>query len=180
MDKLRLKGTDVVIIEKQGIAEVLKDLAAPYGVALLTTRGFLTENAFDLSAFAESIGANVAILTDCDISGYVIVDKVPDVPRIGIDFDTLEDLGITDDLAEGEYYTPDEGHLKYAEDNMSDLEELDFLRTRRIEINAVKNKVGHVELWNWILGKLDEEYPHRNYNRAVKIPEPYQFAYPLN
>ncbi|HET7285045.1 MAG TPA: hypothetical protein VFI70_10200 [Nitrososphaeraceae archaeon] len=33
------------------------------------------------------------------------------------------------------------------------------------------------ELWNWIL-KLDEEYPLRNYNRATKIPEPYQFVPP--
>ncbi|HZD82318.1 MAG TPA: hypothetical protein VE076_05500, partial [Nitrososphaeraceae archaeon] len=101
-----------------------------------------------ISAFAESSGANVAILTDCDISGYVIANKVPDVPRIGIDFDTLDDLEITNDLAEGEYNTPDQVHLTYAEDNMSDLEELDFLRTRRIEINAVKNKVGPEELWN--------------------------------
>ena len=55
LDKLRLKGTDVVIIEKQGIAEVLKyHSSAPYGIALLTTRGFLTENALDLSAFAET------------------------------------------------------------------------------------------------------------------------------
>ena len=131
-----------------------------------------------ISLLLLKLGANVAILTDCDISGYVIAHKVPDVPRIGIDFDTLEDLGITDDLAEGEYYTPDEGHLKYAEDNMSDLEELDFLRTRRIEINAVKNKVGPEDLWIWILGKLDEEYPRRNYNRATKIPEPYQFVTP--
>jgi hypothetical protein len=177
LDKLKLVGTDVLIIEKQGIAEVLGDFAAPLGIALLSTRGFLTENALDLSAFAENSGANIAILTDCDISGYVIAHKVPGVPRIGIDFDTFEDLEISDDLREGEYYTPDKGHLKYAEENIEDfdLEELDFLRTRRIEINAVKNKVGPKELWNWIIGKLEEIYPNRNYNRAINIPEPYSF-----
>jgi hypothetical protein len=178
LDKLSLKGTDIIIIEKQGIAEVLKDFAAPYGIALLSTRGFLTENALDLAAFASNSGANVVILTDFDISGVVIAFKVGNVTRIGIDFDTLEDLGILDELGDGEYYTPNNEHLTYAENNMPDLEDLDFLRTSRIEINAVKNKVGAEKLWNWILGKLDEEYPHRNYNRAMKIPDSYRFVPP--
>ncbi|HEY1247977.1 MAG TPA: hypothetical protein VGE97_03215 [Nitrososphaera sp.] len=177
LDSLKLIGTDLLIIEKQGIAEALKDLAADYGIALLSTRGFLTENAIDLARLAESSGANVAILTDNDISGYVIAHKVPSVPRIGIDFDTLEDLGVSE-LAEGEYYTPDQGHLKYAEENMPDLEELDLLRTRRIEINAVKNKVGSKKLWNWIARKLEEKYPNRNGNRAVNIPEAIKFILP--
>jgi Protein of unknown function C-terminus (DUF2399) len=176
--KLSLKGTDVIIIEKQGIVEVLKDFAAPYGIALLSTRGFLTENALDLAAFASNSGANVVIVTDFDISGVVIAFKVGNVTRIGIDFDTLGDLGILDELCDGEFYTPNNEHLAYAENNMPDLEDLDFLRTNRIEINAVKNKVGAEKLWNWILDKLDEEYHHRNYNRAAKIPEPYQFVPP--
>ena len=177
LDKLRLIGTDVQIIEKQGIAEVVSPYTAGSGVALLSTRGFLTENAVDLSVFAESSGANVAILTDYDISGYVIAHKVPNVPRIGIDFDTLEDLGISDDLGEGEYYTPDQGHLKYAEENIEDFDsqKLDFLRTRRIEINAVKNKVGPEKFSNWILDKLDEIYPNRDYNRAVRKPQPHWY-----
>jgi hypothetical protein len=92
LDSLKLKGTDLLIIEKQGIAESLKDLAAPYGIALLSTRGFLTENAIDLATLAENSGANISILTDNDISGHVIAHKVPTVTRIGIDFDTLYDL----------------------------------------------------------------------------------------
>jgi hypothetical protein len=60
---------------------------------------------------------------------------------------------------------------------------------RRIDINiyagdvgyfffrghAVKNKVGPQRLWNWILDKLDETFPDRNYNRAVRTPEPHWF-----
>jgi hypothetical protein len=180
LDSLKLIGTDVLIIEKQGIAESLKDLAAPYGIALLSTRGFLTENAIDLAELAESSGANVSILTDYDISGHVIAYKVPSVPRIGIDFDTLDDLNISSkqlkELKQGEYYTPNEEHLRYAEDNM-DLDEdtFEFLKDRRIEINAVKNVAGAEELWNWIISRIDEIYPNRNYNRAVRKPKPHWF-----
>ncbi len=179
LDNLRYLGTDILIIEK-GIAKVLSPLAADSGIALLSTRCFLTENALDLSVFAQNSGANVATLTDCDISGYVIAHKVPNVPRIGIDFKTLEDLDILEDLREGEYYSPDKGHLKYAQENIKgfDLEQLDFLQTRRIEINAVKNKVGAKRLWRWIFDKLEEIYPNRNYNRAVEMPQPHWFRPP--
>lgn len=155
----------------------------PSGIALLSTRGFLTENAIDLATLAETSGANVSILTDNDISGYVIAHKVPTVPRIGIDFDTLYDLNIPSqeltELLEGEYYSPNEEHLKYAVDKM-DLDEdtFEFLRNRRIEINAVKNTAGAEGLWNWIIKRLEEIYPNRNYNRAVNIPEPEEFIPP--
>src|SRR5690349_9598075 len=147
LDELKLKGTDLLIIEKQGIAESLKDLAGPYGIALLSTRGFLTENALDLARLAKSSGANVAILTDNDISGYVIAHKVRTVPRIGIDFDTLDDFSISSEelqeLKKGEYYTPNQEHLTYAKNNMRlDDSIFNFLKDRRIEINAVKNAVG--------------------------------------
>lgn len=180
LDSLKLMGTDVLIIEKQGIVESLKDLAAPYGIALLSTRGFLTENAIDLSELAKSSGANVSILTDNDISGHVIAHKVPTVPRIGIDFDTLYDLNISPQaraqLEEGEYYTPNNEHLRYAEDNM-DLDEdtFEFLSNRRIEINAVKNVAGAEGLWNWIIRRLEENHPNRNYNRAIIKPQPHWF-----
>jgi hypothetical protein len=180
LGNLRHFGTDILIIEKEGIAKVLSPLAADSGITLLSTRGFLTENALDLSVFAQKSGANVATLTDCDISGYVIANKVPNVPRIGIDFKTLEDLDILEDLRGGEYYSPDKGHLKYAQENIKgfDLEQLDFLQTRRIEINAVKNKVGAKRLWSWVFDKLEEIFPNRNYNRAVEMPQPHWFRPP--
>jgi hypothetical protein len=179
---LKYNGTDLLIIEKEGIAQSLKDYADSYGIALLSTRGFLTENASDLVDLATNSGANVAILTDFDISGLVIAHKVPTVPRIGIDFATLDGLDISEDLVsdlkQGEYYTPDTGHLTYAEINMPDLEGLDFLRTRRIEINAVKNAAGPEELWNYIIRRLQEIYPNRDYNRALDVPKPSHYRPP--
>jgi hypothetical protein len=58
-----------------------------------------------------------------------------------------------------------------------DLDEdtFEFLSNKRIEINAVKNVAGAEELWNWIIRRLQETYPNRNYNRAVNVPEPSQY-----
>jgi len=54
-----------------------------------------------------------------------------------------------------------------------------FLKDRRIEINAVKNAVGAEELMNRIVRKLDEIYPSRNYNRTIVLPELY-YSYRQN
>jgi hypothetical protein len=85
-----LKGVIILIIEKRGIAELLRPIAEPSGIALLSTQGFLTENAIDLAYLASTTGAKVAILTDYDISGIVIAHQVPELPRIGIDRDFLD------------------------------------------------------------------------------------------
>ena len=61
-------GTDLVIIEKEGAVEVLGPFADKYGIALLYTRGFLTEYALELS---EKSGSNIVILTDFDASGLL-------------------------------------------------------------------------------------------------------------
>ena len=60
MHSLKQSGTDLVIIEKEGVAEVLSPFAAKYGIAILNTRGFLTDYAKALSELSE----HVAILTD--------------------------------------------------------------------------------------------------------------------
>ena len=63
---------------------------------LLSTKSFFTENAQELQRLAEEEGANIAILTDYDVSGAVIAKEVPEVTRIGIDENTLKQLGIED------------------------------------------------------------------------------------
>ena len=57
-----------------------------YGIALLNSRGFLVDYAVKLS---ELSGGNIAILTDFDDSGLLMAKKVPSIPRIGIDTETL-------------------------------------------------------------------------------------------
>jgi hypothetical protein len=181
LDTLKTKGTDVVIIEKQGIAEKLRYRSDGYGIALLSTRGFLTENALDLSELADINGANDAILTDDDISGKVIAANAP-YPRIGINNDTLDYFGIRDRIRDlEEVYNPNPQHLKHILDNrqtkFKDLTDadLEYLRAKRIEIHAVLNYVGEAKFLEWILKKLNEISSTRNYNRAVTIPKPYTF-----
>jgi 5S rRNA maturation endonuclease (ribonuclease M5) len=178
---LKNMGVIVLIIEKRGIAELLRDIAAPYGIALLSTQGFLTENVLDLAALATANKGKVAILTDYDISGMVIAHQVPEVPRIGIDETTLETLGILHKQKDlEEYYTPNAKHLKTVQDDIdgdySDVD-IEYLEEQRIEINAVRKEVGSDVFWEWIVEMLDDEFGEDlNYNRAVKIPESEEFV----
>jgi hypothetical protein len=170
LNRLKRLGTDILIIEKEGIAEQLRDLAASYGIALIHGRGFLTEYASELSSLANDEGGNIAILTDFDDSGITIALQLPDVPRIGIDFDTLADLGISDKLEQlEEMYKPD-NHLIHIKNEHPDIEDLEYLQEKRIEINAVRNYVGSKRFWEWIVSKLGELFPARDYNRAITIP----------
>ena len=90
IEELLKKGSDVLIIEKEGVAEVLSRFANKLGIALLNVRGFVVEYAEMLSQLCKKNGANVAILTDFDIDGLKIARTLSDIYRIGIDFDTLE------------------------------------------------------------------------------------------
>ena len=44
-------GTHILLIEKEGIAEQFRDLAGPYGIAIIHGRGFMTEYASELSIY---------------------------------------------------------------------------------------------------------------------------------
>jgi hypothetical protein len=181
LDSLKLKGVIILIIEKRGIAELLRPIAEPSGIALLSTQGFLTENAIDLAYLASRTGAKVAILTDYDISGIVIAHQVPEVPRIGIDEETLDDLNILNKQKDlEEYYTPNPSHKKTVEEDFDgdflDVD-LDYLSDRRIEINAVMKEVGRERFWQWIVSKLEDLFGEDlSYIRAVVIPEAVEFV----
>ena len=181
LGKLKELGVIILIIEKRGIGEMLRHLAAPYGIALLSTQGFLTENALDLAYLAENAGAKVAILTDYDISGIVIAHQIPEVLRIGIDEDTLHDLGILNKIHDlEEYYEPNKNQLKTVEEDVDgdyvDVD-LDYLKEMRIEIDAVMREVGQDQFWEWIVTKLQDGLGEDlNYNRAIDIPQANEFV----
>ena len=69
IDNLVQYGTDMVIVEKEGVVKQLSPFADVKGIALLNTRGFLTEYASILSEQSRKNGCNIAILTDFDASG---------------------------------------------------------------------------------------------------------------
>jgi hypothetical protein len=186
LDSLKNLGAYVVIIEKEGIVEALKPFADKYGVALVTSHGFLTENATKLSELIGKVGGRVAILTDYDISGILIGLNVPDVHRIGVDLKTLEYFGYNTDTESlemfEEAYTPVESHKKAVEEKAAKAEVLNttysdllsiknlaYLSSRRIEINAVKSVVGNERLWEFIMHSLNVIFEDTDYNRAINV-----------
>ncbi|HXX97994.1 MAG TPA: hypothetical protein VEL11_12860 [Candidatus Bathyarchaeia archaeon] len=175
--KLAKYGTDMLIIEKEGIVEQLAPYADENGIALLNTRGFLTEYASILSEESEKQGCNVAILTDFDASGLLIAKTVPSVYRIGIDFKTLDYLGIHPGIVE-ETYNPKPNHIKPLEDWANTKkdhlfsEEVDYVRRKRVEIDSVLARLNNnAKVWEFVRFKFQERFPTRNYNRAIDIPE---------
>ena len=79
LERLMHMGTDLLIIEKEGVAQVLTPFADKKGIALLNTRGFLTEYTSKLSELSANHSCNVAILSDFDVSGMYLAEKAPKV-----------------------------------------------------------------------------------------------------
>ncbi len=167
LDSLALKGTDLIIIEKEGMAEVLTSLADKYGLALLFTRGFATKYVCDLSELSKNGGCRVSVLSDYDASGILLASKLS-VPRIGIDPDTLEYFELEREDVEEEY--DPKNHLTGIWNFVSE-EEFSYLSSKRIEINSIKTKVGTEAFQKWIIHKIQELFPNRDYNRAIELGE---------
>ncbi len=168
LDSLSVKGTDLMIFEKEGMAETLTSLADNLGFAILFTRGFATKYVSDLSELSKKDGCNVLVLSDYDASGLLLASKL-NVPRIGIDPQTLEYFHLERRYVEEEYNPAN--HLVGIYHLVSK-EEYSYLSHKRIEINSVKTKVGTKAFQEWITHKIIEKFPFRNYNRAIKIGDP--------
>ena len=169
-------GIALLIIEKEGVAEQLRIFADQKGIALLNTRGFLTEYAEILSKKSEKEGCKVAILTDFDASGLVLAAKAPNAYRIGIDFETLQDLGLNIKDVE-EKYSPGT-HLDPLEKYDGKMhgiypsEWIDYISTKRVEINSVTEELSdNQKFWDWIVEQLRAKFTNWDYTRAVDIPE---------
>jgi len=188
LEELMHKGTDLILIEKEGMAEVLRPFADAAGIAVLNSIGFVARYADTLAKAAEESGANVAMLTDFDVSGLSMTRDLSWIYRIGIDFGTLAYFGLTEAEVEEEYDTtkPTKNTKKSAynhwkglqnmgpaedEDEESFEDDLEYLRTKRIELDSVVRKVGNQRFWQYVVDKLIDEFPTRNYNRAIKVPD---------
>lgn len=94
LEELKTLAAFIVIIEKEGVVELLTHWADLYGVALCYTKGFLTDNAKELSRLADESGCRIFILTDMDFADRAMANLVPNIPRIGITLQTLKQLGL--------------------------------------------------------------------------------------
>ena len=173
--QLSLYGIALIIIEKEGVPEQLKIFADQYGIALLNTRGFLTEYAEILTRKSEEEGCKVAILTDFDASGLVLAAKAPNAYRIGIDPQTLKDLGIDIKDVEEEYNPG--SHLDPLKPGgklygVYPPEWVAYIETKRVEINSVTEALNdNQKFWDWIVQTLRDKFTDWDYTRAVDTPE---------
>jgi hypothetical protein len=168
LEALAGKGIAIIIIEKEGIADILNNYADKYGVALMHTKGRFTEYGKDLIEAAKESGSVVGILVDYDAYGAEIVKSSrTETPRIGIDRETITWLRqngyptLTEADVE-EDYTPD----IWTNDN--------YLRHHRIELDSVAAKVGAQGLWKYIMYRLHlKEFAPEGFdlNRVITKPE---------
>ena len=91
------RGTDMIFIEKLDIVKVEGKYADKWGIALVNSRGHLSEYAEDLAAAVEASGAHVAISADYDIPGIIIIAKLirRGVLWLGVNEEMLQYFGIS-------------------------------------------------------------------------------------
>jgi hypothetical protein len=167
------KTTDIIVIEKEGIADVLTDLADEYNIALVFTRGRFVNYVKDLiqEALDRKIPVKVWTLTDYDVDGMEIANAVDAkrVPRIGIDRTTVEwlqDNGYPELTVESVEEVND---AKDAESRTDD----EFLWDHRIELDSVHSEVGAKGLWAYILNQIEIlSKAGRNYTEIITRPHP--------
>jgi hypothetical protein len=189
-------GTDMVIIEKEGVIIQISSFSDGKRIALLNTRGFLVDYASRLAKLANEKGCNIAIIVDWDVSGLLMYLKVKKIilglKRIGVDFKTVIDLGLGLGDVEEKYEGSKNKHfnalkkeleeaLENAERNKTEEEiteyrylrsHLDYLGENRIEINSIIAQLGDNEkFYGWIEDELRDAFPYRIFTRASKIPE---------
>lgn len=141
IDELAQMGTDIVFIEKLDTVKVLSKYASEWGVALVNSQGHLVEYGKDLINAANASGANLGIFTDDDQHGHMIADEAPG---------EIVRLGVDDKMLQ------DLGLAKGGNNT---------------KIDGVLAAVGGESLWEYLMGRLGEEYPTRNYTRVIEKPD---------
>jgi len=76
-------------------------------------------------------------------------------------------LGIPIASVEEEYDGGSNNHWKHLRDEYPNYEHLDYLKTKRVEIDSVIAKVGAKKLWEALLDRLEDAFPTRNYTREI-------------
>jgi len=164
------KGVFMLIIEKEGIADVLKDAARDSGVALVHTGGRFTKY---VKYLIEHARVPSATLTDYDADGIEIAaGTINETPRVGIDMDIVDWLqhnGYPDLLQENveEEYKP-----RIQPDD-------EYLKTHRIELDSIiafPNQPGRgpEALWKYVRYRIEELQKEEgfNYSNIITEPEP--------
>jgi len=164
-----------VMIEKEGVCEVLEPYTSRKGVALVNSRGFVTEYANQLLGLSEKLKGNLFLLTDYDASGLLIAQKLPTIPRLGVDPHMITKLGLNKEDLEEKYKAPKK-HLDPLPPNLQK-----EVKEKRVEIDAVLTVIGPEQLWNYLEHKMLELAPERDLTRSadLAIPVPPEISDPI-
>ena len=154
----KIKVTDMIIVEKEAITDVLLDTAQKYRIALVATAGHFVDYVTDLMILAYQAGRiNVCVLTDYDIDGINMWRNANekmgiDIKRSGITQDVvkwLQENGYADDIDledVEEEYTPNPKLFREEDDP--------YLQEKRIELDSIIQKVGSEAFWKYIVHQL--------------------------
>ena len=164
-EALGRNGVFILVIEKEGIASILQNAAKDSGVALVHTAGRFTKYVKYLIEHAQ---VPVATLTDYDAYGIEISGAtISKTPRIGIDLD------IIDWLQQNGY--PDLTREDVQEEYVSGIKtDNEYLKTHRIELDSISEKVGPELFWRYVKHKIEELQKETgfDYTNIITVPEP--------
>ncbi|MFX0210039.1 MAG: ATP-binding protein, partial [Candidatus Hodarchaeota archaeon] len=163
IEELAQNGSDILLIEKEGIALAVEPYAHRKGVALINSRGFIVEYAEKLINLSELYDANVFQLTDFDASGLVISMKVPNIQRLGVDYLTVTNLGLNISDVEETYEAPSK-HLKKLSKEMQEK-----VKDKRIEIDSILAEVGPERFWEYLENEMLKYKPIRDLTRSIDL-----------
>jgi hypothetical protein len=169
VDVLAEKGVAIIVIEKEGVADVLEEHAKKYGIALAHTGGRFTNAIKKLIERAKKAGSVVRTLTDYDAVGIdIAAATITPTIRIGIERDIIKWLqshGYPKLREEDvdEEYTPSGTTIEIKDE---------YLKARRIELDSIQEKVGGEKLWEYIMYRLQlPEFNTRfNLTKVIEMP----------
>jgi hypothetical protein len=166
----RTKTTDMIIIEKEGIADALFDYADEYRIALVFTRGRFVNYVKELiqEASDKKINdVNIWVITDYDVDGIEIARAAPNVPRIGVDRNAvrwLQKNGYPNLKLEN---VEEEHHARDAEIRTDDK----YLWNHRIELDSFLAEVGGEGLWKYFMYQMTKPSIRRDYTKIILKPD---------
>jgi len=147
---------------------VLCEYADKYGIALVDTQGFLTDYGRDLIAAAEVSGANIAIVSDYDASGIKLAHDAGDIQRLGVDQEMLDYFGLDRESKTLSVLAKAKKDVITPIQDLVDGDTLEYLKRRKVEIDAVIAVVGNKRFWEYLIKKLEEYHPTRDYTRVIE------------
>jgi hypothetical protein len=164
--ELAQNGVAIIIIEKEGIADLFHKFADKYGVALVHTKGRFTRDGKKLIEAVKEYGSFVGILVDYDAYGDDMAKATSTrTPIIGVNKETVTWLqqngysNLTIEEVEEEYspgiHTNDP-----------------YLLHHRIELDSIAAKVGAEGLWKYIMRRIKilATPGGLDYNNVISIP----------